>query len=703
LDPALRVNGQLFETVFGGQERKGPIYTDKLMGLLKLLSLVTRPVLVLDDTEGLSNLPAESLEAISGLVTISQACSGTSVLLCLNLDIWTSAIEPRLPGGLKDRILHKIIDLEPLTEDEAKNLIRSYAGETSGAWIDDLDLGDEPLYSRGVLKKAADAWDDLTFTDSLVSEKDAESGFAIEGNSVDGDKTPKPLDASSPKEVVALPLAGEKEDVSSSMDSNFPHSPEGEEGVDTFSNKVATAPEQNITPREESSAVDDANKVESKAVAETPISPFTASHQEEEASPILFEETTNVEVAESVEAQELDQVSVFQAPVDDKSDAGLVNVEEAAEVESLLGKVEHEAPLENPFAQLTEPLTGEAQSETSDNHSEVTFANESFQQEIVEQAPVQAASTNHVVLLPEEAQVVEPVQQPAQEVPQEEPTIADSPFSTHSGFSPFKEKETEQKKSHLPEPKPKQQELVQHESIVPAVSPFTAASPAVPGFVPAQAVPPTSPFQVAGNEMNPQAGGQFYQAPPQQGVPLTDYSTQANQPVQYVQPAAAGAANPQQPVQQVPESPVTQAAFNNPFEPAPSQAQNISPVDNSPAVQATPPQTPQASFSNPFEAGGQSPQNPAVADASQAEPTPSPVSQPAFVNPFESAQNSSQNESVSEPPVSGDAANAQPFQNPFEKSMGGNDAVSTSSGKKSNEEKRVEDLLEQFKNRYGRD
>ena len=151
-------NGQLFETVFDACERRDSVYGERLHGLLRLLCLVNRPVLVFDETEGLSGLPASALEVVSGVVALSQACPGTAVVMSINSDIWETGVQPRLPGGLKDRLMDRMIDLQPLTAEQARDLVRAKAGKQAGSWIDGIDFGEGRLYARGVLKSAAAAW-----------------------------------------------------------------------------------------------------------------------------------------------------------------------------------------------------------------------------------------------------------------------------------------------------------------------------------------------------------------------------------------------------------------------------------------------------------------------------------------------------------------------------------------------------------------
>lgn len=153
----------LFETVFRGDlpNQSESAAEERLHGLLSLLGTVTRLVLIVDDTEGLSTHPPDALALSSFLTNLSQSCPGSLVLLSVNDDIWETAFLPLLPHGLADRLSEYSVNLEPLTEEEARELVRSRAGEHAEGILEKMEWGTEPLYARHVLKCASEAWEAL--------------------------------------------------------------------------------------------------------------------------------------------------------------------------------------------------------------------------------------------------------------------------------------------------------------------------------------------------------------------------------------------------------------------------------------------------------------------------------------------------------------------------------------------------------------
>ncbi len=168
----------LFETVFRSdlQNRSESAAEERLHGLLCLLGTVTRMVLIVDDTEGLSTHPPDALELAAFLTNISQCCPGTLVLLSVNGDVWETAFLPRLPGGLADRLTEYNVALDPLTEDEARDLVANRAGDRADEVLEKINWGDDDLYARHVLKAASDAWEALDYGTTLeVVEKEGEN------------------------------------------------------------------------------------------------------------------------------------------------------------------------------------------------------------------------------------------------------------------------------------------------------------------------------------------------------------------------------------------------------------------------------------------------------------------------------------------------------------------------------------------------
>jgi len=156
----------LFETVFRGDLRNmtESAAGERLGGLLCLLSMVTRIVLIVDDTEGLSTHPPDALELGSFLTNLAQSSSATLVVLSVNGDVWETAFLPRLPGGLADRLQEFEVSLGPLTAEEARRLVEERAGQYAEAILAQIDWDAKELYARDVLKMASDAWEELGFS-----------------------------------------------------------------------------------------------------------------------------------------------------------------------------------------------------------------------------------------------------------------------------------------------------------------------------------------------------------------------------------------------------------------------------------------------------------------------------------------------------------------------------------------------------------
>ena len=131
--------------------------------MLSLMATVASPVLVVDDTEGLSTSPQDALALASFLSNISQSCPGTSVILSVNDDIWESSFLPHLPGGLADRLLAYKVTLEALKAEEVEAIINKRAGDRAGEVRGQINWSatGETLYPRLVVELASSAWSRL--------------------------------------------------------------------------------------------------------------------------------------------------------------------------------------------------------------------------------------------------------------------------------------------------------------------------------------------------------------------------------------------------------------------------------------------------------------------------------------------------------------------------------------------------------------
>lgn len=166
-------NGSLFKTVFGGQYHEAEMH-EKLVTLLNLFGLVTTPVLVLDEVEGLSSSPECGLEIVTYLNAVHQSCKKLILIISVNGDVWQTAFLPRLPCGLKDRLTDIEVDLKPITEDQAMELLRDRAGEQADLIADELDFESGVVYPRGIVRSASSVWSGLIA--NKVGSADAELG-----------------------------------------------------------------------------------------------------------------------------------------------------------------------------------------------------------------------------------------------------------------------------------------------------------------------------------------------------------------------------------------------------------------------------------------------------------------------------------------------------------------------------------------------
>ena len=155
----------LFETIFRNdlQNQSSSTAEERLHGLLSLISTVACPVLIVDDTEGLSTSPQDALALASFLSNISQSCPGAIAILSVNDDIWASSFLPNLPGGLADRLLAYRITLEALTAEDVEAIISARAGERAAEVFGKIDwsASGDPLYPRRIVELASSAWAQL--------------------------------------------------------------------------------------------------------------------------------------------------------------------------------------------------------------------------------------------------------------------------------------------------------------------------------------------------------------------------------------------------------------------------------------------------------------------------------------------------------------------------------------------------------------
>ena len=153
---------------------------DRFAALLAMLSLIGRVVIVADDLEGLHADRAAALRFASFLASVRQEAPRVDAIVSLNDDIWQSAFEPALSGGLQDRLGEVEVRLEPLDEQALISLLEARTPGRAGALRHQLGLFPAEFYARRVLRK--------------VAEMDEESGYV---------EAPAPAPAATPAVIAA--------------------------------------------------------------------------------------------------------------------------------------------------------------------------------------------------------------------------------------------------------------------------------------------------------------------------------------------------------------------------------------------------------------------------------------------------------------------------------------------------------------------
>ncbi len=131
---------------------------DRLTTLLKLLSRLSRIVLVADELEGMSANEVAALRLAAFVTALRHSAERVDFIISVNDDVWENAFVPRLSGGLQDRLSESVVRLSPLTPEQVKELLESRDSTTSEEIADELLSANTEMYSRGILRAAADVW-----------------------------------------------------------------------------------------------------------------------------------------------------------------------------------------------------------------------------------------------------------------------------------------------------------------------------------------------------------------------------------------------------------------------------------------------------------------------------------------------------------------------------------------------------------------
>lgn len=130
---------------------------ERLATLLKMLTQWQRVILVADELEGMSANAEAALRFAAFVTSLRHGAERVDMIISVNDDVWESAFVPRLSGGLQDRLSEAVVRLDPLTPEQAWELLKSRDPlATPEHGPDFTDQG--PLYSRLVLRTAAQQW-----------------------------------------------------------------------------------------------------------------------------------------------------------------------------------------------------------------------------------------------------------------------------------------------------------------------------------------------------------------------------------------------------------------------------------------------------------------------------------------------------------------------------------------------------------------
>jgi hypothetical protein len=129
---------------------------ERYSSLLALLTSICRVVMVADDLEGLHSQPQAALKFVSFLAAVRHDAPRADAVVSVNDDVWASAFEGVLSGGLLDRLAEVEIRLNFLTDDAIYEIIESRLPGRFAHILPHLQLRPEERYARRVLRVAAE-------------------------------------------------------------------------------------------------------------------------------------------------------------------------------------------------------------------------------------------------------------------------------------------------------------------------------------------------------------------------------------------------------------------------------------------------------------------------------------------------------------------------------------------------------------------
>ena len=196
-------NNSLFETVFGGNQNEAEMH-ERLVTFLNLAGLVTSPVLVLDEVEGLSSCPEAGLQLATFLNTLHQSCKKLALIFSVNGDVWQTAFLPRLPCGLKDRLNDIVVDLHPISKEEALLILRDRAEAIAEA----VDFDKGLVYPRGLIREASSIWSQMIAEEPDDIDQVADSAAEVFQDPFSHGSGPEQESSDQPGMIVSEPASG---------------------------------------------------------------------------------------------------------------------------------------------------------------------------------------------------------------------------------------------------------------------------------------------------------------------------------------------------------------------------------------------------------------------------------------------------------------------------------------------------------------
>ena len=155
----------------GGQLQTGMSDHGALISFLKLITTTDNVVLVVDEMDGLFCDSEAAIRVANTLIGLRQAAPRIKVIFSVNDDVWESTFARRIPLGMQDRFEDSVIRLQPLDEGRVIELLRIRHIDGAEDLRRKIDLNDEELYPRAILRAARDVLDSQATSEKLVAEQ----------------------------------------------------------------------------------------------------------------------------------------------------------------------------------------------------------------------------------------------------------------------------------------------------------------------------------------------------------------------------------------------------------------------------------------------------------------------------------------------------------------------------------------------------